>query len=194
MIGRAKRVLRRRWRAAGAALVLLAPAALAADASAADSESGDTPNPYSGFSDRELSDLGGRWESLGDDERRWLFIETRKRMVANGQPVQLPVRARARFGRVLRDADGSLLRLESLHIVDTVEGRQRAAATQAPATVRAGSREGLTPPDADAEVADQFGTGFEQRRTETEDAPEADGDAAGSPASRPRQRRDDRRS
>lgn len=184
MTGRANRVARKRWQAAGAALLLLAPGAFAADASPPD----DAPNPYSGYSDQELSDLSARWESLGDDQRRWLFIETRKRMVANGDRVQLQVSERARFGHVPRGGDWPLLRLEGVPVQD---GANSEVAAALPA-VRAARKEPEAA-ESGADAGDGFGTGFERRRVDADIAPDA---RAGRPAPprRSGKRRGDRRS
>ena len=145
-----------RWRHAPAALVLVASGAFAADGVAVR----EGANPFSQFSDEQLSDLGGRWEAMGHEERRWFFVEMRKRMAANGEPTRIPVRARARFGRILEDA-GALLGVEALPPLEdqpTAPKPPLRAGVKAHAVQTAPAR---TLKDATPEG---FGTGFERRK------------------------------
>ena len=155
----------RRWRTAPAALVLVASGAFAADGGVAE----DATNPFARFSDEQLSDLGGRWETMDDEERRWFFVEMRKRMVANGEPTRIPVSSRARFGRIIEDAS-ALLGVGALELYDDELGRD-ASAPVSRRPLRAGLKADAPQqaPDAapgDADAPERFGTGFEHRRTE----------------------------
>ena len=153
----------RRWRHVPAALVLMASGAFAADGGVAVAAT----NPFAQFSDEQLSDLGGRWETMDDEERRWYFVEMRKRMAANGEPTRIPVSSRARFGRILEDAS-AVLGVEALELYDDALGID--AVPQRP-PIRAGLKTPVPQraPNADAgeaEAREGFGTGFEHRSTE----------------------------
>lgn len=157
----------RRWRHAPAALVLMASGAFAADGGVA----ADATNPFAQFSDQQLSDLGGRWEAMDDEERRWYFVEMRKRMAANGEPTRIPVSSRARFGRILEDASARL-GVGALELYDDEPGMDAGPGAPRP-PLRAGlkTRVPQDGPDAapgDAAARERFGTGFEHRRTEPE--------------------------
>ena len=160
-----------RWRHAPAALVFVASGAFAADGVAVP----DAANPFSQFSDEQLSDLGGRWEAMDDEERRWYFVEMRKRMAANGEPTRIPVRARARFGRILEDA-GALLGVEALPTLDgePVIDSNRPATPRPP--LRAGVKAQALPAAATLKKAtpERFGTGFEQRKEPSSNPDRAD--------------------
>ena len=68
---------------------------------------------YGSHTDEELTQIAGRWESLSTDERRAFFTEMRRRMADKGkQPIA--VHAERRFGRVVRQPDGSLVRIEGV--------------------------------------------------------------------------------
>ena len=132
----------------------------------------ETTNPFAQFSDEQLSDLGGRWEAMDDEERRWYFVEMRKRMAASGEPTRIPVSSRARFGRILQDAS-AVLGVDALELYDGELGVE-AAAPRSP--IRAGLKAHALQVAPDADVApaevdeaatrEGFGTGFEHRRTE----------------------------
>ena len=164
-----------RWRHAPAALLLVASGTFAADGGG----SPDAANPFAQFSDEQLSDLGGRWEAMDDEERRWYFVEMRKRMAANGEPTRIPVRSRARFGRIPEDA-GTLLGVETLPVLDRLAVDDGTAPRP---SLRAGIKAHAlqTAPDATPE---RFGTGFERRkepssnpdRADAGTDPKADGD------------------
>ena len=155
----------RRWRHAPAALVLVASGAFAADGGVAV----DATNPFAQFSDEQLSDLGGRWEAMDDEERRWYFVEMRKRMAASGEPTRIPVSSRARFGRILQDAS-AVLGVDALELYDGELGMDAApSAQQSPIGVELETRVPQVAPDAEAAeeaTREGFGTGFEHRRTE----------------------------
>ena len=69
-------------------------------------------NPYAGISNERLADVADRWQALDQDQRRWFFVEVRKRlMAADGAPT-IPIGPNARFGQVVRNRDGTVVRVE----------------------------------------------------------------------------------
>lgn len=74
---------------------------------------------YANKTDRELTELAAGWESLSEDERRALLTEIKSRMHANSDKApQITIRAERRYGRIVRQPDGSLVRIETTeHIV-----------------------------------------------------------------------------
>lgn len=163
-----------RWRHAPAALVLVASGAFAADGVAVR----DEVNPFSQFSDEQLSDLGGRWEAMGDEERRWYFVEMRKRMAASGEPTRIPVRARARFGRILEDA-GALLGVETLPTLDdqlAIDDKGRKPPLRAGMKAHALQTAPAATTLEDA-TPERFGAGFERRKEPAPDPDRADAGA-----------------
>ena len=81
-------------------------------------------NPYAGISNEELADLADRWDDLNQDERRWFFVEVRKRLIAGDGARTLPIGASARFGQVVRSQDGTVVRVETMRITEqTVDAR-----------------------------------------------------------------------
>ena len=69
-------------------------------------------NPYAGISNEQLADVADRWQALDQDQRRWFFVEVRKRlMAADGAPT-IPIGPNARFGQVVRNRDGTVARIE----------------------------------------------------------------------------------
>ena len=78
-------------------------------------------NPYAGISNEQLADVADRWDGLNQDERRWFFVEVRKRLMATDGAPALPIGASARFGQVVpqsrRDGDA--------HPDDAGHGRAR---------------------------------------------------------------------
>ena len=74
---------------------------------------GPSANPYTGISNEQLADVAHRWAALNQDERRWFFIEVRKRLrAADGAP-EIPIGPSARFGQVVRDGDGTVTPIET---------------------------------------------------------------------------------
>jgi hypothetical protein len=74
---------------------------------------------YADKTDKELTDLAAGWSGLSEDERRALLTEIKARMQANSnkRPV-LTIKTERRYGRTVRQPDGSLLRIETTeHIV-----------------------------------------------------------------------------
>jgi hypothetical protein len=74
---------------------------------------------YSDKTDRELTELAAGWESLSEDERRALLTEIKARMHTNSDKVPvLTIQTERRYGRIERQPDGSLIRIETTeHIV-----------------------------------------------------------------------------
>lgn len=102
----------------------LGPARRSAPRAAADASDGLYANPYAGISNEQLADVADRWGTLNQQERRWFFVEVRKRLMAtDGQPA-IPIGASARFGQVVRNRDGTVARIETTRVT-----AQPAAAT-----------------------------------------------------------------
>ena len=81
-------------------------------------------NPYAGISNEELADVADRWDDLNRDERRWFFVEVRKRLIAGDGARTLPIGASARFGQVVRSPDGTVVRVEAMRDTEqTVDAR-----------------------------------------------------------------------
>jgi hypothetical protein len=103
---RANLVKSQRWMA----LVLL----VAANAFAA--RAAYAANPYADHSDQELTSIAADWEALSEDERRALLTEMRGRMAAkkdDGDGRVIAIRTQRRYGRLVRQPDGSLVRVET---------------------------------------------------------------------------------
>ena len=64
-------------------------------------------NPYAGITNEQLADVADRWPTLNRDERRWFFVEVRRRLIAGDGARTLPIGASARFGQVVRGRDGT---------------------------------------------------------------------------------------
>ena len=110
---------------------------------------------YADKTDRELTELAAGWESLSEDQRRALLTEIKSRMHANSDkhPV-LTIQTERRYGRIVRQPDGSLVRIETTeHVV----------------------RYQALPEDAGDRP---FGLGFEQRVVAGGAVPPAAGDEA----------------
>lgn len=81
-------------------------------------------NPYAGISNEELADVADRWDDLNQDERRWFFVEVRRRLIAGDGARTLPIGASARFGQVVRSPDGTVVRVEARRVTEqTVDAR-----------------------------------------------------------------------
>ena len=66
-------------------------------------------NPYAGITNEQLADVADRWPTLNRDERRWFFVEVRRRLIAGDGARTLPMGASARFGQVARGRDTTLV-------------------------------------------------------------------------------------
>lgn len=104
----------------------------------------DGDNLYQAHTDEDLSEIASDWQSLTTEERRDYFIEIRRRMAEAGKKREDPPRivGERRFGRIIPQPDGSILRIEG--VVRYREGDATGTAT---------------PPG--------YGTGFEQRVEQT---------------------------
>lgn len=88
------------------------PAASGVAASRAQAGEASLRNAYAGHSDQELSALAANWASLDVKERRALLTEAKRRM-AHGADGVIRLRTERRYGRIIRQPDGSLLRIET---------------------------------------------------------------------------------
>ena len=105
----------------------------------------DSDNIYQAYTDAELYEIAPDWQSLSTEERRDFFIEIRRRMAEAGKKRAVPpvrIVGERRFGRIIPQPDGSVLRIEGVV-------RYRGGDTT----------QTETPPD--------YGTGFEQRAEQT---------------------------
>lgn len=110
---------------------------------------------YADKTDRELTELAAGWESLSEEQRRALLTEIKARMHTNSDkhPV-LTIQTERRYGRIVRQPDGSLVRIETTeHVV----------------------RYQALPEDAGDRP---FGLGFEQREVAGSTTPPAAGSEA----------------
>jgi hypothetical protein len=74
---------------------------------------------YADKTDRELTELAAGWEALSEEQRRALLTEIKSRMHTNSDkhPV-LTIQTERRYGRIVRQPDGSLVRIETTeHVV-----------------------------------------------------------------------------
>ena len=133
--------------------ILPAPARLAAAlivlvlGAAAFAAAADRANIYQDYTDEELSEISSDWQSLTTEERRDFSIEIHHRMAQAGKKLAVPparIVEERRFGRIIRQPDGSVLRIKGVV-------RYRGNKTD----------QAETPPD--------YGTGFEQRVGQTAD-------------------------
>lgn len=71
---------------------------------------------YEELSDDALTALAARWDALDKMERRALLTEMKLRMARNGQRGgmgQIHIRTERRYGKIIRDPDGRLIRIET---------------------------------------------------------------------------------
>jgi hypothetical protein len=69
---------------------------------------------YTGKSHYELTELSARWDDLDSAQRRALLQEVKKRMArGNNRDGVLMIRTQRRYGRMARQADGRVLRIET---------------------------------------------------------------------------------
>ena len=116
----------------------------------------DNDNLYQAYTDEELSEIASDWQSLTTEERRDYFIEMRRRMAEAGKKREDPPRivGERRFGRIIPQPDGSVLRIEGV-----VRYREGDATRDATGDVAGDATGRATPPG--------YGTGFEQRVEQT---------------------------
>jgi hypothetical protein len=74
----------------------------------------DTPvNIYAEKSDQQLTELAAAWDDLDAQQRGALLSEVKLRMVRQRSPGGvILVRSSRRYGRIIRQPDGSVLRIE----------------------------------------------------------------------------------
>jgi hypothetical protein len=131
----------RRWM--GSLCLLGAVGAYAADGGAGEE---GVRNPYATHSDQELTDAAADWETLSEAERRALLTEMRGRMDAkhdDGGEGVVAIRTQRRYGRLVRQPDGSVVRVETTERIVRYRRLPEAAAADQP-----------------------FGVGFERRAGE----------------------------
>lgn len=81
-------------------------------AAAALAHADDAGNRYGDYTDAQLTEVAGQWQSLDKEARRDFFIEVRRRMGEQGAAQPIRVRGERRFGQVIRRPDGSVMRIE----------------------------------------------------------------------------------
>lgn len=69
---------------------------------------------YRAFSDEQLTEQAARWDALDKHQRRALLTEMKARMARSGRggPV-LHIRTERRYGRLIRQPDGRVIRIEA---------------------------------------------------------------------------------
>jgi hypothetical protein len=112
---------------------------------------------FSNSTHHELTELGARWDELSDLERRLLLREVKLRMAQRkDSDGVLMIRTQRRYGRIYRNSDGRVLRIETQVVqVRPLEG--------------AGQRTG-------------FGVGFERRSADEPGTPDPADDDSSPPA------------
>jgi hypothetical protein len=74
----------------------------------------DFAQAYAEKTDQELTELTAQWDSLGDTERVALLTEVKMRMArSKGREGVIRIRTQRRYGRIIRQPDGSVLRIET---------------------------------------------------------------------------------
>jgi hypothetical protein len=98
---------------------------------------------YASYTNEALTALAAQWDTLDVHERRALLTEVRQRMAQRGArgPGTIQIRTERRYGRIIRQPDGRVVRIETqvVHVRPATE-----------AEVAAGRAAG-------------FGVGFERR-------------------------------
>lgn len=86
----------------------------AADGSVGADGAATIPNVYATKSDQELTALAAQWESLDAGQRRALLTEVKMRMARQrGPDGAIRITFQRRYGRIIRNADGSVVRIET---------------------------------------------------------------------------------
>jgi hypothetical protein len=121
---------------------------------------------YAQKTDRELTELAAGWEALSEEQRRALLTEIKGRMHTNaGKVPVLTIKTERRYGRIERQPDGTLVRIETTEHVVRYQAMPEDAADRA------------------------FGVGFEQRSvaggTLTPEPGKAEPDPVGPPSQPP---------
>ena len=69
---------------------------------------------YSEKTDQQLTELTAQWDTLDDSERQALLTEVKMRMArSKGRGGVIRIRTQRRYGRIVRKADGSVVRIET---------------------------------------------------------------------------------
>ncbi|MGA0838925.1 MAG: hypothetical protein ACO3P1_03415 [Pseudomonadales bacterium] len=102
---------------------------------------------YAAYSNEALTELTARWDTLNVHERRALLTEVRQRMARSGtaSAPTIQIRTERRYGRIIRRADGRLIRIET-QLVQVRPAQSMSVVV-----------------DRSAESGPGFGTGFEHR-------------------------------
>jgi hypothetical protein len=72
--------------------------------------------PYASYSNDALTALAAEWDTLDVHARRALLTEVRQRMARSNSPSDAPkiqIRTERRFGRIIRQPDGRVVRIET---------------------------------------------------------------------------------
>lgn len=82
------------------------------------STAADEPVPYAQVyaakTDQELTELTAQWGELGNAERRALLTEVKMRMArSKGREGVIHIRTQRRYGRIIRNSDGAVVRIET---------------------------------------------------------------------------------
>lgn len=152
--------------------------------SAADNESA-----FKSYTDEELSQVAADWQSLTSEERRDYFIEVRRRMAEAGKrpvdPAGMPqVVGERRFGRIIPQPDGSVLRIEGVvryrgrGVGEDGVGENGVGGVGESGVGESGVAGNVANDASETETPPDYGTGFVQRV-------EQSGEAAGDPAVQP---------
>lgn len=105
---------------------------------------------YADRTDKQLTELAANWANLSEDQRRALLTEIKARMHASaGKVPVLTIKTERRYGRIVRQPDGSLVRIETTEHTIRYQPLPEGAANQ------------------------PFGIGFEQRSAASDTAPSA---------------------
>ena len=183
--------------AALAACVVLATGVspLAADnaaggvANSAVDSAADNESAFQSYTDEELSEVAADWQSLTSEERRDYFIEVRRRMAEAGKrrvdPAGMPqVVGERRFGRIIPQPDGSVLRIEGVvryrgrGVGEDGVGENGVGGVGESGVGESGVAGNVANDASGTETPPDYGTGFVQRV-------EQSGEAAGDPAVKP---------
>ncbi len=99
-------------------------------------------NTLASFSDQDLTALAAQWDDLDVHQRRALLTEVKLRMARSGRQTSgvIHIRTERRYGRIIQQPDGSVLRIET----QVVQVRQ-------------------LPEEAPASGQAAYGVGFERR-------------------------------
>ncbi|MBV1904445.1 MAG: hypothetical protein KUG75_00090 [Pseudomonadales bacterium] len=139
---------------------------------------------YREKSDAELTALASTWETMSSNARRALLTEIKTRMRSSGKRPVVRIHAKRRFGRLVRQPDGRVVRIETeQHVVRYRELTAEEIASKTvsikrlPATLGVKSRR-ETERAAGYRAEHGFGLGFE-KRVRTQPSPQHVSDLPG---------------